>query len=102
MTPTAPNTRPSADLASDAASEQTPSIEDGSPPNAVVVEVAGADVGLALKEPRGFRFVAADRRFSGLDGRRFGSLRGLQRAARLYYQARKPTGGLDVRSAPGF
>jgi hypothetical protein len=50
-------------------------------PSAFVIEVAGRQAGLALREARGFRFLAADPAFRTLDGSRFPSLPRLREAA---------------------
>jgi hypothetical protein len=50
-------------------------------PNAIYIEVRGRTAGLAVPERSGFRFVAADGRFTLLDGSRFRRLHALQHAA---------------------
>ena len=50
-------------------------------PNAIFIEVRGSTAGLAVPEPEGFRFIAADRRFTILDGSRFRRLHALRQAA---------------------
>ena len=49
--------------------------------NAIYIEVRGRVSGLAVPETSGFRFVAADGRFTLLDGSRFRRLNALQQAA---------------------
>jgi len=51
-------------------------------PRAFFIEVADRQVGLALRQPRGFSFVAADPAFQVLDGSQFQRLEQLQEAAR--------------------
>lgn len=50
--------------------------------NAVLIEVVGIDAGIAVRDRRGFQFVAVDPRFGVLDGSRFASIRQAERAAR--------------------
>jgi hypothetical protein len=52
--------------------------------NAFVIEITGIAAGLAVPERGGFRFYAADRRFAGLDGSRFGALDQIERAGRRF------------------
>lgn len=50
-------------------------------PQAFVIEVEDRQAGLAIRQPRGFQFVAADPAFNVLDGSRFAGLRQVQEAA---------------------
>jgi hypothetical protein len=50
-------------------------------PKAIYIEVRGRVAGLAVPDSSGFRFVAADGRFTLLDGSRFRRLHALQHAA---------------------
>lgn len=50
--------------------------------NAVLIEVVGIDAGIAVRDRRGFHFVAVDPRFRVLDGSHFASIRQAERAAR--------------------
>lgn len=50
-------------------------------PNAIFIEVRGRAAGIAVPEQAGFRFIAADGRFTLLDGSRFRRLHALQNAA---------------------
>lgn len=52
--------------------------------NAFVIEITGITAGLAVPERGGFRFYAADNRFAGLDGSRFGALDQIVRAGRRF------------------
>ncbi len=52
--------------------------------NAFVIEITGISAGLAVPERGGYRFVAADHRFAGLDGSRFGALDQIERAGRRH------------------
>jgi len=52
--------------------------------NAFVIEITGIAAGLAVPERGGYRFVAADHRFAGLDGSRFGALDQIERAGRRH------------------
>ncbi len=52
--------------------------------NAFVIEITGIAAGLAVPERGGFRFYAADARFAGLDGSRFGALDQIERAGRRH------------------
>lgn len=48
--------------------------------NAYVIEIASLTAGLAVREPRGFRFYCADDAFRPLDARHFRGLRALRAA----------------------
>lgn len=66
-------------------------------PQAFFIAVAGRQAGLALRQGRGFRFVAADPDFQLLDGSRFGSLEQLQDAARRFAKSlRRPRSQVRV------
>lgn len=58
--------------------------------NAFVIEITGITAGLAVPERGGYRFFAADARFAGLDGSRFGALDQIERAGRRH--VRSPAG----------
>ncbi len=60
--------------------------------NAFVIEITGITAGLAVPERGGYRFFAADARFAGLDGSRFGGLDQIERAGRRH--VRPPNGGI--------
>lgn len=49
---------------------------------AYLIEIEDRPAGLAIRQARGFRFVAADPAFDLLDGSRFAGLRQVQEAAR--------------------
>ncbi len=47
----------------------------------VLIEIAGEDAGLAVREAVGLRFYSGSARFHALDGRRFARLADLRKAA---------------------
>lgn len=50
--------------------------------NAYVIEVDGGAAGVVVRENRSFRFYASDRRYSRLEGSRYGSLEEAERAVK--------------------
>jgi hypothetical protein len=61
--------------------------------NAYVIETARHTAGIAVREPRGFRFYASDALFQPLDNLSFGGLRDLWAAIDLIVEPRHETSG---------
>jgi hypothetical protein len=59
--------------------------------NSYIIEVGSQAAGIVVRDSRGYRFFAANRRFNSLEGRLFRTVREAERAARLL-----ANGGLTI------
>jgi hypothetical protein len=59
--------------------------------NSYIIEVGSQAAGIVVRDARGYRFFAANRRFNSLEGRLFRNVREAERAARLL-----ANGGLTI------
>ena len=56
---------------------------------AYIIEIESRTAGIVARDERGYRFFSSDRAFDGLEGRKFGSARDAERAARTLLQQRR-------------
>lgn len=70
-------------------------------PNAYIIEVHNQTAGTVARDEHGFRFFSSERAFERLEGRRFGSARDAERAAKtLFDERRRSTSRPQFIAAP--